>query len=203
MMELDTFKRLWQEPSELQQVHPISREELVSLVRARSADIKRETVQRVRAETLTYVVLVVVPVVMMLAGQGLTTWTVVASLGVLALPGLIIGVLTYKAYQLRTLPLGGNLRESLTALVAAVDSTSRLYMAAYMICVTVGMAAVEGFLLGRFGVNWISVTGFVAGVAFLAWAFRSGRTYLQGMFGDYRAELTNCLGELGDAPLAP
>ena len=196
MTDLDTLKRLWQEPQESQAIDPIRKEELMALIQARTAGIRQTTMERVRTESYTYGVLAVIPVVMLFASHGFTLRAVLASLGLLAALAPIIGALAYKEYRLRTLPLEGSLRQSLAALAAAIDSTSRFYMATYMICVTAGVASVEGFLVWRYGASWIPFAGLIAGAAFLVWAYRSGQAYVRRMFGDERAWLTNCLGEL-------
>ncbi len=196
MSDLGTLKRLWHERPGLQEMNPISREELMSLIQARTIDIKQRTMERVRMESYNYVVLIAIPVVMLFASRGFELRAFLATLGLMASLAPIIGALAYKEYRLRTLPLGGSLRQSLAALAAAIDSTSRFYMATYMICVTVGVASVEGFLVWRYGVSWIAAGALVGGAAFAVWAYRSGQAYVRRMFGDDRTELMNCLGEL-------
>jgi len=196
MTDLDALKRLWQEPLESHEMHPIGKEELMGLIRSRTADIKQRTMNRVRVESYSYVGLIVIPVAMLFSTRGLTLRAIITSLVVFTALGSIIGALAYKEYRLRTLPLGGTLKESLAALVAAIHSTARFYLASYMICVIVGVASVEGFVLWRYGESWISAATLVCGFAFLVWAYRSGRAYARRMFGDERAELMNCLDDL-------
>ena len=199
MTELEIVKRLWREPPGSQEINPISKEELVAVVQARTADIKQRTRERVRAESYNYVILVVIPVVMLFASHGFTLRAIVGSLGMLAFLGPIIGALAYKEYRLRTLPLDRSLRQSLAAMVAAIDSTSRFYMATYMISVIFGLALAEGLLAWRYGVSWIPAAALVLGAAFAVWAYRSGQAYTRRMFGEARVELMSCLGELDRA----
>jgi len=196
MTDLDALKQLWQEPLGSHEMHPIGKEELLALIRSRTAGIKQRTMDRVRAESYSYVALIVIPVLMLFWSRGLTLRAIIASLVVVAALGSIIGALAYKEYRVRTLPLGGSLKESLAALVAAIDSTGRFYLATYMLCVIVGVASIERFVFGRYGGSWISAATLVCGVAFLAWAYRSGQGYARRMFGDERTDLMNCLDEL-------
>jgi hypothetical protein len=195
-MNLDALKQVWQEPPVSQEAAGISREELVAMIQARTAGIRQRTMQRVRSESYNYLILVLIPVVVISVDPGSTFRTVLAVLGILATVGPILGVLAYKEYRLRTLPPAGSLRDSLAALVAAIDSTSRFYLATYMICVVAGVALLEGLLVRRYGPTWIPAGALVAGAAFVLWAFRSGRAYAYRMFRHDRAELTSCLGEL-------
>ncbi len=166
------------------------------MIQARATDIRQRTIQRVRAESYTYLVMVLFPVLMWAVNGRSTLRTLLAGLGVLATLAPIVGVLAYKEYRLRRLPLGGSLRQSLAALLAAIDSTSRYYFATYMICVVVGIGSVVGLLLRSHGPTWFSAGALIAGAAFAFWAWRSGQAYARRMFGGYRAELTSCLEDL-------
>ncbi len=166
------------------------------MIQSRATDIRQRTAQRVRAESYTYLVMVLFPVLMWAMNGRSTLRTLLAGLGVLATLAPILGVLAYKEYRLRTLPLGGSLRQSLAALLAAIDSTSRYYLATYMVCVVVGIGSAEGLLLWSRGATWFSAIALIAGAAIAFWAWRSGQAYARRMFGRYRAELTSCLDEL-------
>ena len=196
MTGLDALKRAWQESPVSQEPARISKEQLMAMIQARTADIKQRTMQRVRAESYNYLALAVIPVLMFSVDRGSTLRTVLAGLGVLATLGPILGVLAYKEYRLRTMPPAGSLRQSLAALVAAMDSTSRFYFATYMVCVAVGVASVVGLLFWRHGATWIPAGALVAASAFAVWAFRSGRAYARRLFGKDRAELMRCLAEI-------
>lgn len=196
MIDLDALKQLWHEPPNAQELNPISKGELMALIQARTEDIKQATLARLRTESYNYVVLLIIPVSMLFASHGLTLRAVLTSLGVFATLCPILGALAYKEYRLRTLPLDGTLRQSLEAIVAAIDSTSRFYMATYMMCVAGGVALAEGFLAWRYGVHWIPAAALVGGVAFMFWAYRSGRAYVRRMFGAARSELMDNLDDL-------
>ena len=196
MTDLDALKRVWQEPPVSQEATRINKEQFMAMIQARTADIKQRTMQRVRAESYNYLALAVIPVLMFSVDRGSTLQTALAGLGVLATLGPILGVLAYKEYRLRTMPPAGSLRQSLAALVAAMDSTSRFYFATYMACVVVGVASVVVLLFWRQGVTWIPAGALVAASAFAVWAFRSGRAYARRLFGKDRAELMRCLAEI-------
>lgn len=198
-MNLDALKQVWQEPPVSQEAARIGREELAAMIQARTAGIKQRTMQRVRSESYNYLILVLIPVLMLALDPGSRLRTVLAVLGILATVGPILGVLAYKEYRLRTLPPSDSLRQSLAALVAAIDSTSRFYLATYMICVVAGVGLVQGLLVRRHGPTWIPALALVAGGAFVVWAYRSGRAYARRIFRHDRTELTNCLKELEQA----
>ncbi|HEU5180051.1 MAG TPA: hypothetical protein VFW45_04630 [Candidatus Polarisedimenticolia bacterium] len=195
MTDLDVLKQVWK-AAVPQGATRIGGEEVRSMIQSRTADIRQRTIRRVRAESYNYLALAVIPVLMLSLGGRSTSRTILASIGVLATLAPILGVLAYKEYRLRTLTASGSLRESLAALVAAIDSTSRFYFATYMICVAVGIASAAGFLLWHHPASWLTAGVLIAGAAFAGWAWRSGRAYARRMFGRYRAELTSCLEEL-------
>ena len=195
-MNLDALKQVWQEPPVSQEAVRIGKEELMAMIRARTADIKQRTIQRVRSESYNYLIVILIPVLMLAVDPRSTLRAVLAVLGILATVGPILGVLAYKEYRLRTLPQGDSLRQSLAALVAAIDSTSRFYLATYMACVVAGSALMGGVLFRRYGATWIPAGALIAGAAFALWAYRSGRAYARRMFRRDRAELERCLEEL-------
>ena len=199
MMDLDVFRQVWQEPPVSQDAARIGREELMAMIQARAGGIRQRTMQRVRSESYNYLILILIPVLMLALDPGSRFRTVLAVLGIVATVGPILGVLAYKEHRLRTLPPGDSLRQSLASLIAAIDSTSRFYLATYMICVAAGVALVEGLLLRRHGPAWIPAVALVAGAAFVIWAFRSGRAYARRMFRHDRADLVSCLSELDEA----
>ena len=196
MTDLNALKQLWQEPRDFPTTRPISKEELMALLEAKAADIRRRTLRRLRKEILTYFVMLVIPAAFLFLRHGVSPRAIWGTIGVSATLGLIIGALAYKEHQLRTLPLGASLRESLMELIATVDATMRLYMAAYMTCVLIGVALGEGFLLWRLGLSLVAILLLVPAVGFVFWCYRSGRHYLDRAFGRYRVELANCLTDL-------
>lgn len=199
MRGLDVLKHLWKEQFASLTTDSISKEEFMALLQVKAEDLKRRTLERVRKEILTYLFVLLIPVVSLFVRHGVSLRALFGSIGVLALLGLIIGALSYKEYQLRTLPLDGSLRESLLALITAIDSMTRLYLVAYMICIVIPVVALEAFLLWRYGLTAISIFALLAGIIFVAWGYRSGRSYLERAFGRQRAELANYLTALEEA----
>ena len=92
--------------------------------------------------------------------------------------------------------MSGTLRESISILIKAIDSTARLYLFAYFGSIIVSLAAIETLLISRKGWNLITMISILAALAFAGWAYRSGRRYAAGMFQRYRFELVNVLSEL-------
>jgi hypothetical protein len=199
MTDLDALKRIWRESNDPPDRDPLDKEELMAMVQARAADIKQRTMDRVRVESYNYLALVLIPVLLLLFSRGATMRVFLGVVGLLAALGPILAALAYKEYKLSSLPLGGTLKGSLESMLAAVDSTSRLYMTTYMLCVTFAVAVGEAILAWRYGVHWIPMIALVAGIAFVVWAYRGGQGYLRGMFGSIRRELADCLRELEQA----
>ncbi|MGH9870081.1 MAG: hypothetical protein ACREAA_18200 [Candidatus Polarisedimenticolia bacterium] len=199
MTDLDALKRIWRESTCPPDLDPLGKEELMAMIQTRAADIKQRTMDRVRVESYNYLALVLIPALLLLFSQGQTMRALLGVVGLLAALGPILAALAYKEYRLSSLPLGGTLKGSLESMLAAVDSTSSLYMTTYMLCVTLAVAVGEGILAWRYGVHWIPMIALVAGIAFVVWAYRSGQGYLRGMFGSIRRELADCLRELEQA----
>ena len=199
MMELDACKALWHDPPASPPVKAIGQGELMTILHARTMDVRARALERISREGYTYVAIVITIAAMNLTRYGATLKAFVASFVVWALLGVVVAALLYKQHQLRTLPLNGSLKESLAALIHTLDSASRLYMAAYMACIVIGVALVLGFLFWRHGLNLPTLISLAAAAIFVAWCHRSGRSYLQRMFGHYRAELAECLRELETA----
>lgn len=199
MMELDACKQFWRGGPDSPPTTPISKEELMAILQAKAEGIRERARERVRQEGLIYVAFALGLVVTQLTFYGARLKELASTLVVLALLGIVVAALAYKQYQLRTLPLGGSLRESLLALIATLDSTSRLYMAAYLACIAVGALAAEGFLFWRHGLTLLTALSLIVAAAFIVWCYRSGRGYLRRMFGHYRAELAESLQELEGA----
>ena len=199
MIELDACKQLWREQPASASVHPISKEELVSMLQGKTLEVRGRALDRVRGEAYTYIAIVLALVAINLTRFGAPLKALASTLAMVALLGMVVAALFYKQHQLRTLPLGGNLQQSLVKLISTLDSATRLYMAAYMACMVIGLGVAQGLLFWRYGVSALTLISLSAAVAFLAWSYRSGQAYLQRMFGHYRAELLECLRELQTA----
>jgi hypothetical protein len=169
------------------------------MLRVKSTDIKARVLRRVGKEIQTYLIVLLIPGLVFFLQHGISARTIVGSLGVLAVVGLTIAALSYKEYQIRSLPMHGPLRESLKTLVAAIDSMTRLYMAAYMISIAVAVVLGEAFVVWRWGLGLEALAAVAAGTVFVGWCYMSGRAYLERRFGRYRLELANCLRELEGA----
>ena len=199
MNDLDALKPLLQQGFEIHGSRPIGKEELMASLQAKTTDIRKRTLRRVGKEIQMYIFVLVIPVVGLFLRHGISARAIVGSIAVSVLLGLTIAALAYEEYQLRSLPLHGSLRESLTTLIAAIDSMRSLYLAAYLITIVIPVVLAEAFLLWRLGLGFSSIAALVAGIALVAWCYVSGRGYLDRAFGGYRAELADCLRELQSA----
>lgn len=196
MIDLDTLKRSWHEMPASPVVQLMTREELTALIQTRTLEIRARAIDRIRGESYTYVAVVFAITAINLTSYGPSFKAFASSLTVSGVLGLVVAALVHKQAQLRNLPLSSNLKSSLSSLIAMLDSTGGLYLAAYMACVSIGVLLVEGLLLWRHGPTPLVLLSLVAAAAFMAWCYRSGRSYVERMFGRYRAELTDCLREL-------
>jgi hypothetical protein len=104
--------------------------------------------------------------------------------------------LAYKEYRLRTLPMSGSLRESVSSLIGAIDSTARLYLIAYLTTIATSLALIESFLVLGKGWTLPTIIFIPVAVAFTAWSYSSGRRYAARMFSAYRSDLINTLNDL-------
>ena len=199
MIELDACKQLWREQPAPPPADLISKEELVGLLQAKTMEVRGRALDRVRGEGYTYIAIVLALVAINLTRYGAPLKALASTLAVVALLGMVVAALFYKQHQLRTLPLGGNLQQSLLKLIATLDSATHLYMAAYMACIVIGLGVAQGFLFWRYGLTSLTLISLSAAAVFLTWSYRSGQAYLQRMFGHYRAELLECLRELQTA----
>lgn len=196
MIDLDACKRSWHEMPVTPFVQLVTREELTAMIQTRTLEIRARAIDRLRGESYTYAAIVFTVTAINWTSHGPSFRTFASSLAVSAVIGLVIAALAHKQTQLRNLSLSSNLKVSLSSLIAMLDSTGRLYLAAYMACVSIGVLLVEGLLLWRHGPTAAVLLSFIAAAGFLVWCYRSGRSYVERMFGRYRAELTDCLQEL-------
>ncbi len=193
MTSLSEFKRIWEEaPDELS----IGEEEVIVALRNRSTSLKKEVLKRLTSEIMTYFLIGLSPLCISFAGgfgRGRAFF-----LGMLALlvPIPSIVALAYKEYRLRTLPMSHSLRESISTLIKAIDSTASLYFLAYVASIIVSLALIEILLISRNGWGVLTMISILAALVFAAWACLSGRRYAAGMFRRYRSELLNVLNEL-------
>jgi hypothetical protein len=107
-----------------------------------------------------------------------------------------LGALAYKEYRLRTLPMSGSLRESISALIRAIDSTARLYLFTYVASIGLSLGLIEILLVWSRGWNMLTIILVPIGVAFIGWSYLSGRRYASRMFRAYRSDLVHTLDDL-------
>jgi len=193
MTELNELKHIWRESDTDSITGRCSKEEVMMLLQGRSAEIKKEILKRLTTEIKTYLLMALCAFVV--------TWFNNDREFLLGLCALLIvvpavGVLAYKEYRLRTLPMSGSLLESISALIRAIDSTARLYVLAYVTTFVVLLALLEIVLVRDNGWNVFTITIVPIGIAFIAWSYLSGRRYASRMFKEYRSDLVGTLNDL-------
>ena len=195
MIPLSELKQVWQEASGESVIDRIGAEELRMLLRERSTSLKKEILKRLSKEILTYLLLALSLLFISIV-EGFTVRKLfLASIALLAVVPSI-AVLAYKEYRLRTSPMSGTLRESISILINAIDSTAGLYLLAYVASVFLSLAVIEILLISSRGWGPLTIIFILAGLAFAVWSYLSGRRYASGMFRRYRSELVGLLNEL-------
>ena len=197
MTQMSELKRVWKEAPADASVVPLSEGNVEMLIKAKSRDLKRRILERLRNELTIYFVILAIPFLSsVLAGWDRPLYS--GLLGVLSCVTIlpITGVLAYKEYRLRTLTLAGTLRQSLTELIEAVDSTTKFYVLAYVISLVLSVVVIEILLLRHWGFSFVSGIFVLAGVSFVAWSYSSGRRYARRVFENYRRELVGSLRDL-------
>ena len=196
MTQLSEFKRVWQEASDDLTIDEIGKEEVRVLIGNRSATLKKQILKRISTEVMTYVVIALFIVcTVFLGGFGSGRTFLIGALAFLVVvPSL--AVLAYKEYALRTLSMTGTLRESVSSLINAIDSTASLYLIAYVVSIIVSLGSIEILLISSKGWSVTTIVSIVVAVAFAVWCYLSGSRYAAGMFRKYRSELISVLREL-------
>lgn len=196
MTQLSDLRNIWQESSPESVISSCGNEEVTMLLHCRSTDLKKQILKRLTTEIKTYFLIGLVGLCV-LVSEGTSTGRAfllgVSSLLVIA-PAL--GVLAYKEYGLRTLPMSGSLRDSISTLIRAIDSTARLYVFAYVASIAFSLALIEILLVRGKGWSFLTIIFVPIGVAFIAWSYLSGRRYASRMFRAYRSDLANILNQL-------
>jgi hypothetical protein len=197
MTQLTEFKRAWQELFAESIIDGIGEEEVKALLQNRSAKLKKQILKRLITEIRIYFFIALSLLLISFAGSfgpGNTFFTK----GFLALLILVpsISVLAYKEYKLRTLPMTGSLRESVSTLIKAIDSITRLYLFVYFASIVLSLTLIEILLISRKGWTVITILSILVGLAFIGWSYLSGRNYASRMFRRYRSELVLILSEL-------
>ena len=188
------IKRVWQELCADSIFDEIGEEEVMVLVQSRSAKLKKQILKRLTTEIATYFFIALSLLsISFIGGFGHKVFT-----GVLALLVLVpsISVLAYKEYKLRTVPMTGSLRESVSTLIKAIDSITGLYLFAYFASIVFSLTLIEILLISKRGWTLLTILSIPVGLAFVCWSYLSGRQYASGMFRRYRSELVTILSEL-------
>ena len=196
MTQLNELRQIWNEPAVESMIAVCGKEEFNMLLKDRSADLKKRVLKRLTAEIRIYLLTALFLLFLMIA-EGLSTGRVVL-LGASALLVIApaVGALAYKEYRLRTLPMSGSLRESISTLIRAIDSTARLYLSAYVTSIVFSLALIEIILVRGKGWSLPTIIFVPISVAFIGWSYLSGRRYAARMFRAYRSDLVNALNEL-------
>jgi len=196
MTQFSELRNIWQESSLDSMVGGCGKEEVTMLLHSRSADLKKQILKRLTAEIKTYL-LIGLFLLCVLVAKGLGTgraFLLGASALLVLAPAPV--ALAYKEYRLRTLPMSGSLRESISALISAIDSTARLYLFAYVASIVFSFALMQILLVRSKGWSLLAIILVPVGVAFIGWSCWSGRRYASRMFRAYRSDLVNALDEL-------
>jgi len=197
MTPLTEFKRIWQESCAESIIDVIGEDEVRVLLHNRSAKLKKQVLKRLTTEVTTYFVIALSLFSIILVGSfGPGQTFVMRSLLALLIVVPSISVLAYKEYKLRTLPMTGSLRESVSTLIKAIDSISGLYLIASFASIVLSLTLLEILLISRKGWTLVTILSILVGLAFLGWSYLSGRQYASGMFRGYRSELVTILSEL-------
>lgn len=166
------------------------------LLKGRSADLKKKILKRVTTEIKTYLLTAVFLLCILVAREFTARRALLLGANALLALAPILGALAYKEYRLRTLPMSGSLRESISTLIRAIDSTARLYLLAYVATIGLSLTLIEILLVREKGWNLFTIFFVPIGAAFIVWSYFSGRRYAERMFRAYRSNLISVLNEL-------
>jgi hypothetical protein len=194
-MDLDELRQRWRHESDGETHVALDAGNVSAWIEAKTRDVNRDIRRRLRQETLVYLIILLAPL-SMLSMQGFTSPRVILAAGLIVAVGAIIGTLWYSERRLTTQPLDRSTRQVLTDLVTRVDETGRAYEIAYtgFIACAIAAAGIMGWRQTS-SLMWI-IIAIPSLVIAVIWARRSGRAYVNRMFGPYRAELADCLREL-------
>lgn len=196
MMELSDLRHIWQQPAPEPVISACDKEEVTMLLKGRSAGLKKQVLKRLTTEIRTYLMTGLFVFCLLLAQEFTARRALVMGANALLLLAPVLGALAYKEYQLRTFRMSGSLRESISTLIRAIDSTARLYLFAYVATICFSVTLIEILLVRSKGWNLFTILFFPIGAAFIVWSYFSGRRYAERMFRAYRSNLVNVLNEL-------
>ena len=193
-MDLEQMKGRWRRAAGAETPVPLDAGTVSQWIEARAKTLEREVRRRLQREMGTYIPMLLVLSVMMLM-QGLSMPRVLVVAGLNVSVGAIVATLWYSERRLTRLPLDRSMHEVLEDLLVRVDAASRAYELAYIGFVASAMVLI-GITTWRAGVGVWFTAVVVAGALAILWARRSGRAYVDRMFGPYRSELADSLRQL-------
>jgi hypothetical protein len=196
MMELNDLRRTWRESGFEPGISAYNKGEVAMLLKERSADLKKQIVKRLTTEIKTYLLIGLFMLCSLAAREFTARRALLLVAGSLLFLAPVIGALVYKEYRLRTLQMSGSLRESISILIRAIDSTARLYLLAYVATIGLSVTVIEILLVRGNGWNLLSICFVPIGLAFIFWSYFSGRRYAERMFRAYRSNLVDVLNDL-------
>jgi hypothetical protein len=196
MIELSDLRHIWRESGSEPGIRVCDSKEVTMLLKGRSADLKKQILKRVTTEIKTYLLIAVFLLCILVAGEFTARRALLLGANALLVLAPILGALAYKEYRLRTLPMSGSLRESISTLIRAIDSTARLYLFAYVATIGLSLTLIEILLVRGKGWNLFTIFFVPIGAAFIVWSYFSGRRYAERMFRAYRSNLICVLNEL-------
>ena len=169
------------------------------LLKERSANLKKQILKRVTTEIKTYLLTGLFILCVLVTTEFTARRALLLGANALLVLAPILGALAYKEYRLRTLPMSGSLRESISTLIRAIDSTARLYLFAYVATIGLSLMLIEILLVRGKGWTLFTILLVPIGMVFIFWSYFSGRRYAERMFRAYRSNLVNVLKELESA----
>jgi len=196
MMELSDLRLTWRESVSEPGISACDKEEVMMLIKGRSADLKKQILKRLTTEIKTYLLIGLLMLCSLVAREFTARRALLLGTSSLLLLAPILGALAYKEYRLRTLPMSGSLRESISILIRAIDSTASLYLLAYVATIGLSLTLIEILLVRGKGWNVLTIFLVPIGMAFIFWSYFSGRRYAERMFRAYRSNLVSVLNEL-------
>jgi hypothetical protein len=196
MMELSELRHIWRDSASDLIISGYGKEEITMLLQGRSADLKKQILKRVTAEIKTYLLTGLFLFCVLVVEKLSTGRTLLLGASALLVMAPAVGALAYKEYRLRTLPMSGSLRESISRLISAIDSTAKLYLDAYMVSIVFSLTLMEFLLVSGKGWNVLAISFVPIGALFVVWSYFSGRRYARRMFRTYRSALVAVLNEL-------
>jgi hypothetical protein len=195
-MSQNDLRLIWQESHHESVITGCGKGDVTMLLQHRSADLKRQILKRLATEINTYLLIgLFLLCALVLPGASTVRGFLLGAMVLLIIAPAPV-VLAYKEYRLRTLPLSGSLRESVSSLIGAIDSTARLYLLAYLTTIAISLALIESFLVLGKGWSLLTIIFIPVALAFIAWSYSSGRRYAARMFSAYRSDLVNTLNDL-------